>query len=157
MSRMRFCTLLVIALLLAPTHGTATVTQINGQVVPIQEPTCPGDCDKCVQTALDRFEAPGAINAVQDAAVEPQIFLVPRVGNRYGTVTFTYLQHGAGYNNTLGWYNVGTVDLDCTKYSSPGFPEAAKVFRLFPCNARRPMAAQTSTLCVNSSREAPAP
>jgi MYXO-CTERM domain-containing protein len=49
----------------------------------------------------------GAIDPVFDAAEEPQVFAIPKVGGVFGTVTFIDLLEGAGYENTFGWYNVG--------------------------------------------------
>jgi Notch 1 len=80
------------ALTLWSTPASATVTQVDGQIVP-QKPDC--------QAALDRTE-PG-INAILDAAKVPEVFLpstaVP--------VKFFDVEEGAGFENSFGWYNVG--------------------------------------------------
>jgi hypothetical protein len=138
--------LAVATAILFPSEGPAIVTQINGEVVPEYNTGCPGVtqpyavCDRCLQTGLNRYEqtkpwtAPWSLDAVRDAVTEPQIFLPPKINDTtFGTVTFTYIQHGAGFYNTLGWYNVGWVNPDVTQYGT--LSDYSKIYRVFPCNA----------------------
>jgi len=82
----------------------AVVTQVDGAVVP--------QADR-LQNALDQpvtlggEGTAGLVNAVFDAAVVPEVFLIPKDSNgNYRTVEFFDIREGAGYENTFGWYNV---------------------------------------------------
>ena len=87
-----------------PSDARAIVTQVDGQVLPLTNR---------LQLALDRPVAQGGegtaglVNAVFDAAVTPEVFLIPKESNgNYRTVEFRDIEEGAGYENTIGWYNV---------------------------------------------------
>ena len=107
----------VLAALLLSTEPSAVVNQVNGVVVPVQQPTCPGDLDSCVQTGLNYGEGinppgspptqPGPVHAILDANTGPETFLVPKSSGNFVSVTFRLLQEGAGFENIFGWYNVG--------------------------------------------------
>ena len=83
----------------------AVITQVDGTVLP-QETFR-------MQTALDRPVAqggegtPGLVDAIFDADVVPEVFQIPTESNGdFRTVEFHDIEEGAGYENTIGWYNV---------------------------------------------------
>jgi hypothetical protein len=82
-------------MLLIVARAEATVTQVDGTIVPET---------MNMQQALDTYELPaGSIQAVKDAAENPQIFR-PRLS---APVVFLDMREGAGFENSFGWYNVG--------------------------------------------------
>src|SRR4051812_42394052 len=84
----------ILAIMFA-TQAHATVTQVDGVIVPVTN---------ALQSAIDTYELPaGSINAVKDAAQFPEIFL-PRLSS---AVVFLDVREGAGFENSFGWYNVG--------------------------------------------------
>ncbi len=84
-----------LGLLVLCARADATVTQVDGTIVPVTN---------AMQEALDTYELPtGSIDAVRDAAEVPQIFL-PRLSS---PVVFLDVREGAGFENSFGWYNVG--------------------------------------------------
>jgi len=86
---------LAIAAITLVSRAEATVTQVDGTIVPV---------GTVMQSALDIYETPaGTLNAVKDAAETPQIFK-PRLSS---PVVFLDMQEGAGFENSFGWYNVG--------------------------------------------------
>ena len=86
-------TYVVVGLLVG--HAQATVTQVDGTIVPV---------GGGMQAALDTWEPPaGSLDAVQDAAELPEIFR-PRLSS---PVVFLDMREGAGFENSFGWYNVG--------------------------------------------------
>ncbi|MFW5739139.1 MAG: DUF4114 domain-containing protein [Myxococcota bacterium] len=85
-------------------HAAAVITQVDGTVLPLTNR---------MQTALDRPVAQGGegtaglVHAVFDANVVPEVFRIPTEPNGdFRTVTFHDIEEGAGYENTIGWYNV---------------------------------------------------
>jgi uncharacterized protein (TIGR03382 family) len=90
---------LVATFVLVCSQAGATVTQVDGTIIPLTTR---------LQGYLDTSEAsmagdPLRLDAVQDAAELPQLF-VPRVSS---PVAFGDIAEGAGYENTFGWYNIG--------------------------------------------------
>ncbi len=82
-------------LILISTVANATVTQVDGTIVP---------STNRMQQALDTYELPaGTLQAVTDAAEVPQIFK-PRLAS---PVVFLDIREGAGFESSFGWYNVG--------------------------------------------------
>lgn len=82
----------VFASLLSGSIATATITQVDGTIIPESNR---------VQTALD---AQGeSLDAILDASELPQVFLP----NTSQPVVFTDIVEGAGFENSFGWYNVG--------------------------------------------------
>ncbi len=87
--------------------ASAVITQIDGTVLPADpEP-------KRLQTALNRpvnqggEGTAGLVHAVFDANVVPEVFQIPKDTNgEFRTVEFFDIEEGAGYENTIGWYNV---------------------------------------------------
>ena len=82
-------------------EAAATITQVDGTIVPVSnrlqdalDGTPDGLPDVPPNTALDSW---------LDAAQVPQVFLP----NPAGVVVFTDLAEGAGFENSIGWYNVG--------------------------------------------------
>lgn len=82
----------------------AVITQVDGTVLP---------ANNNLQSALDRpvnqggEGIPGLVDAVFDANVVPEVFQIPKDANgEFRTVTFRDIEEGAGYENTIGWYNV---------------------------------------------------
>src|ERR1041385_7651978 len=87
--------LLVASVAVMVSRAEATVTQVDGTIVPVTTR---------MQQAIDTYETPaGSIDAVKDAAETPQIFL-PRLSS---PVVFLDMREGAGFENSFGWYNVG--------------------------------------------------
>src|ERR1041384_3121205 len=87
--------LLVASVAVMVSRAEATVTQVDGTIVPVTTR---------MQQAIDTYETPaGSIDAVKDAAETPQIFL-PRLSS---AVVFLDIREGAGFENSFGWYNVG--------------------------------------------------
>lgn len=82
----------VTAGLLCAQNASATVTQVDGTILPVSG---------AAQTALNSSEA--GIDAILDAAKVPEVFrpseTVP--------VQFFDVAEGAGFENSFGWYNVG--------------------------------------------------
>jgi len=73
----------------------ATVMQVDGTIVP---------ATNHMQAAIDTYELPiGSIDAVKDAAEQPQIFR-PRLTS---PVVFLDMREGASFETSFGWYNVG--------------------------------------------------
>ncbi|HEU4729358.1 MAG TPA: MopE-related protein, partial [Kofleriaceae bacterium] len=84
-----------VATLAVITRAEATVTQVDGTIVPVTTR---------MQQAIDTYELPaGSLDAVKDAAETPQIFR-PRLSS---PVVFLDMREGAGFENSFGWYNVG--------------------------------------------------
>ncbi|HEX3759327.1 MAG TPA: DUF4114 domain-containing protein, partial [Kofleriaceae bacterium] len=76
-------------------RAEATVTQVDGTIVPAANR---------MQAAIDTYELPaGSIDAVKDAAEQPQIFR-PRLSS---AVVFLDMREGASFEDSFGWYNVG--------------------------------------------------
>ena len=99
-------------LVLLATSAHATVTQVNGTIVPV--PNGSNDCDgvdntdDSLQVCFNLAEGVSppnvnAINAITDASEFPQIFR-PRTSS---AVVFRDVSEGAGYENSFGWYNIG--------------------------------------------------
>jgi len=91
-----------IALSTSPARGI--VTQIDGQVLPLS-----GRLQDGLDLAVDQGGegVAGAVDAINDAAVYPEVFLIPTLPNGdFRTVEFFDVLEGAGYENTFGWYNV---------------------------------------------------
>ncbi|MBN2196061.1 MAG: DUF4114 domain-containing protein [Polyangiaceae bacterium] len=93
-----------VTIMLVAAEARAIVTQIDGQVLPQLN---------ALQTGLDRSVAnggegqAGALDAIDAAAVYPEVFLIPRDGyDSFRVVEFFDVMEGAGYENTFGWYNV---------------------------------------------------
>jgi hypothetical protein len=87
--------LLALSLIVLAARAEATVTQVDGTIVPVTNR---------MQAALDLYEPPaGTFNAVKDAAEVPQIFK-PRLSS---PVVFLDIREGAGFENSIGWYNIG--------------------------------------------------
>jgi hypothetical protein len=83
------------ALLAIAVRAEATVTQVDGTILPVTNH---------MQAALDTYETPpGTLNAVKDAAEQPQIFQ-PRLSS---AVVFEDIREGASFEDSFGWYNVG--------------------------------------------------
>lgn len=100
----------VFAFVVAGAQATATVTQVDGTIVPVINDTneCDGAGSDDLQTCFNLLEgvAPPmatAIDAVVDAAQFPEVF----VPNLTINVTFRDIAEGAGFENSFGWYNVG--------------------------------------------------
>lgn len=92
------------AALLWNTPASAVITQVDGTVLPVSDR---------LQIALDRSVAlggegtPGLLHAVFDADIVPEVFQIPKNSNgKYRVVEFFDIEEGAGYENTIGWYNV---------------------------------------------------
>jgi hypothetical protein len=86
---------LAAAVLIVGARAEATVTQVDGTIVPVTTR---------MQSALDTYETPaGTLNAVKDAAETPQIFK-PRLSS---AVVFEDIREGAGFEDSFGWYNIG--------------------------------------------------
>ena len=95
---------LAVALLVVAARAEATVTQVDGTIVPTGQVNPPTDLRLRMQAALDTYELPaGSIDAVKDAAEVPQIFR-PRLSS---PVAFLDIRETAGFENSFGWYNVG--------------------------------------------------
>ncbi|MDB4959359.1 MAG: Myxococcales trans domain protein, partial [Myxococcales bacterium] len=93
--------------------ASATVTQVDGTIVPISDvgtpcfaatpPTCGMfNFFKCHGEEPPAVAAPG-LDIIGDAAEQPQIF----IPNTATPVIFEDLGEGAGFENSFGWYNVG--------------------------------------------------
>ncbi|MFK7985035.1 MAG: MopE-related protein [Sandaracinaceae bacterium] len=94
--------LLVLLVLSASGDAAATVTQVDGTIVPVLDGGT--DCAGNLQVCLDDEEGTeGAIDAILDAQQLPEIF-EPTTS---GTVTFRDIGEGAGFENSIGYYNVG--------------------------------------------------
>jgi len=92
------------ALLCVAGPARAIVTQIDGQVLP-QTNRLQAGVDGSIDDGGEG-EA-GAIDAIEDAALVPEVFLIPQnPDGTYRTVEFFDVLEGAGYENTFGWYNV---------------------------------------------------
>jgi Notch-like protein len=78
------------------TTATATVTQVDGVILPTKQ-------DEAVSIQVFFNANDPAINSIRDAAEQPQVFL-PRTDR---AVDFAFRIKDAGFNNSLGWYNVG--------------------------------------------------
>lgn len=83
----------------------AVITQVDGTVLPASP--------NRLQTALDRpvnqggEGTAGLVHAIFDADVVPEVFQIPTDANGdFRTVEFRDIEEGAGYENTIGWYNV---------------------------------------------------
>ena len=75
---------LAIALIALASQAEATVTQVDGTIVPTGQVNPPTDTRLRMQAALDTYEPPnGTIDAVKDAAETPQIFR-PRLSSQIG-------------------------------------------------------------------------
>jgi Notch-like protein len=104
--RRRVAAAVAVAVAVAMGAGTAQaiVTQVDGLVLPRTnrlQAGLDGDVD-----AGGEGQA-GALDAVDDAAVVPEVFLIPRnADGTYRTVHFFDVLEGAGYENTFGWYNL---------------------------------------------------
>jgi Notch 1 len=86
---------LTVAVLALVTRAEATVTQVDGTIVP---------ANLSMQDALDTYEPPaGSLDEVKDAAEVPQIFR-PRLSS---PVVFLDIRETAGFEDSFGWYNVG--------------------------------------------------
>ena len=86
---------LVFVMLGLVARAEATVTQVDGTIVPVTT---------AMQSALDAYETPaGSLNAVKDAAESPQIFR-PRLSS---PVVFLDIRDGANFETSFGWYNIG--------------------------------------------------
>jgi Notch 1 len=85
-------------------RADATVTQVDGTIVPTQQVNPPSDTRIRMQAVLDTYEPPaGSIDAVKDATENPQIFR-PRLSS---PVVFLDIRETAGFENSFGWYNIG--------------------------------------------------
>ena len=101
--------------LLAVMFGTdafATVTQVDGTILPV--PNGSNDCDGVdntndnLQICFNTIEgvSPPNINAIDqtlDASQVPEAFQ-PRLSS---PVAFRDVSEGAGFENSFGWYNIG--------------------------------------------------
>ena len=93
-----------VALGISTTPARAIVTQVDGQVLPLTNRMQVG-LDLPVDQGGEGVT--GAVNAVDDAAVYPEVFLIPTLPNGdYRSVEFFDVLEGAGYENSFGWYNV---------------------------------------------------
>ena len=124
----------IVAILLG-TNASATVTQVDGTILPVNNAgaNCDGVGADNLQVCFNTFEgvSPPAANAIDqtlDAAQVPEIFLP----NTAMPVTFRDIAEGAGFENSFGWYNIGD---DVT--SAAGI--AANLHPILGCG--RPMAA----------------
>src|ERR1051325_7056863 len=87
--------LLVASVAVMMSRADATVTQVDGTIVPVTNR---------MQLAIDTYETPaGSIDAVKDASEFPQIFK-PRLSS---PVQFLDMREGASFEDSFGWYNVG--------------------------------------------------
>jgi len=132
--RPAFWVLAILAIALV-TNASATVTQVDGTILPV--PNGSTDCDGAggdsLQVCFNALEgvSPPNVNAIDqtlDAAQVPEIF----IPNTAMAVTFGDISEGAGFENSFGWYNVGD---DVT--SAAGM--AANLHPILGCG--RPMAA----------------
>src|SRR5262245_56365313 len=86
----------------------ASVTQVDGTIVPRIGATTCTDVDNELQPCLDREEVlvggtAGTLQAVRDADIVPEVFL-PDLAS---VVTFKDISESAGFENSFGYYNVG--------------------------------------------------
>lgn len=112
---------------LISTQALATVVQVDGTIVPVlndNDDCSAGGGDKDIQTCLDNRENitslpdPDRVDAIQDAATEPETFFAPRDPNnpdQFLTVDFEDVAEGAGFENSFGYYNIGD---DVTNYAN---------------------------------------
>ena len=84
--------------------ASAVITQVDGTVLPVTNR---------MQVALDRpvnqggEGTAGLVNSIFDANVVPEVFQIPKEANGdFRVVEFRDIEEGAGYENTIGWYNV---------------------------------------------------
>lgn len=109
------------AVCLWSSHAEAVITQVDGQVLP--------QSDR-LQIALDRSVAEGGegkaglVHSVFDAAVTPELFQIPEEGGKFRKVGFHYIEHGGGYLNAFGWYDISmpkklNIVIDC--YQDKGY------------------------------------
>jgi hypothetical protein len=95
MPRRAFHAIVIISMVLvAGTEAGAIINQVDGTVVPEE-----GRLQQC----LDDSEGPGALSAIYDAGIQPEVYLPPAGV----TIHFLDLAEGGGYRNSFGWYNVG--------------------------------------------------
>jgi len=86
---------LTVALLVIAARAEATVTQVDGTIVPVTNR---------MKGVLDQYEPPaGTLDAVKNASEVPQIFK-PRTDKK---VVFTDIRETADFENSFGWYNIG--------------------------------------------------
>ena len=98
----------VAAMLIVAARAEATVTQVDGTIVPV---------GSNLQAALNTYEPPnGTLNSIQNAAEMPQIFK-PRLSS---PVVFLDIREGAGFENSFGWYNIDRMleNMDGVKMST---------------------------------------
>ncbi len=89
---------------MSATPARSIVTQVDGQVLPLTNRMQAG-LDRAVNQGGEGVS--GAVDAINDAAVYPEVFLIPKLpSGDYRTVEFFDVLEGAGYENTFGWYNV---------------------------------------------------
>ncbi|HEY0994247.1 MAG TPA: DUF4114 domain-containing protein, partial [Kofleriaceae bacterium] len=95
---------LAVGLIALASQADATVTQVDGTIVPTGQVNPPSDTRLRMQAALDTYETPaGTLDAVKDASETPQIFR-PRLSS---PVVFLDIRETAGFENSFGWYNIG--------------------------------------------------
>src|SRR5690349_2288870 len=95
---------------LLATTASATVTQVDGTVLPVSNPLnsgCDGVGADSLQACFNQYEGvsppnANAISEIPDASEFPQVFLP----NLAQAVVFKDIAEGAGYENSFGWYNV---------------------------------------------------
>lgn len=123
------------------THAWATVTQVDGTILPV--PNGSNDCDGAggdnLQVCFNTLEGvsppnANAINATTDAAEVPEIFLP----NTSMPVTFRDISEGAGFENSFGWYNVGDDVLTAAG-------RTANLHPILGCGVQMSTAAPTAT------------
>src|SRR6478672_1409197 len=113
MTKTRSRVVAVIMFAMLATHASATVTQVDGTILPVVGTGNVG-CEGVgnpggnLQTCFNQFEGVSPPNAnasdqFLDASTVPEIFLP----NTAQAVVFQDLSEGAGFENSFGYYNVG--------------------------------------------------
>ncbi|MBX3273028.1 MAG: exo-alpha-sialidase [Sandaracinaceae bacterium] len=101
--RVALASLLLGGLLLPGPPGLAYINQVDGTVLPVTN-----RLQACLDRPVTGESAPGAVDAIADAAILPEAFRPVRdpASGRY-RVTFIDIGEGAGFRNSFGWFWIG--------------------------------------------------
>ncbi len=121
-----FFALSLTALSLTSSPSRAYINQVDGTVVPQT-----GRMQACLDRPGTGETTPGAVDAIADAEVLPEVYRPVRNASGNYRVVFNDIGEGAGFRNSFGWFWVGEDVTDpnnlhtifgCRTYGSCGCP-----------------------------------